>query len=314
MPQPVKKITGILAVVWAFAYITLAHAALLPPVKVQQTCNALGDSHAVAEYNAACANSYLRTGDQGWYNLNQSPAIAITDDAEAEGPLYLGGSASVTASDPVFTGTIGRPGAYYAMSGAQFFAASMQDDNSPAALPDGWLDNLHKSGGSAQDFGDCEVLRYVNTGEQTLASTTASDAGEGIRFYIDGSRKLNLKQTGDSTSSTATGTNALTAGKDYGLCVAHTGTTTTFWVLCDSSPCGTTGEDHTQTYAAATASASSPLLLGVTLNAAQDTASAYLGSGTRFYGRKMWNGKPSDTQIANFRAQLETFNSLDLTP
>lgn len=198
---------------------------------------------ACFDLDATLVESYAGTG-QGWSNIVANPADGSLATAY---DFYRGNNDTAQSDDPAFTGTAGQQSGYWLLDGGDAFKQIATTT---------LLANLHKADGDS--FTVIAAFQYQpSSSEQRLFSTQANGStGPGLTIGINSTKKLMLRQKGDSGTSVSSLTAVTLANADYLCIVSHdrNANNTRYWI---NSRTGTT---VAHTFLAATGTALTPAI------------------------------------------------------
>lgn len=213
-----------------------------------------------------------------WANLTPVPADG---SAQTVFDFYRGVGAAAHTDDPVFTGTPGSPEAYWSLDGGDGFK---QVGSSTS------LGNIHKSDGGS--FTLIAGFQFqVNNLEQRILTTQANGtSGLGISLALNSSKKLFLRQRGDTGSVVGLlSPVTFVAGTNY-LCIASCNRATNtarYWVN------SRTGTDVALTFVTSTGAAQT-----AAIGARATLDLDFMAAGTLLYNCAMLNTAIDDAAAA----------------
>lgn len=262
-------------------------------------------SGTVLDMSASCG---FYTG-QKWYNQAASPATAET---QVYYNFLVGDTASVTATDPTFTGSANTAGSYWSLDGGDKFY-----HQAAAVPPSTFFTKQHRSDVSVT-WSVWIAFRFVqNDATQFFIGNSGSSANAGWGIQSASTENVGYRRNdGTTLNDTATlhGNSSLVNGADY-LLIFTVNTNTGAWESWLYSS-GTTLANTTGTLNAVTLTA---------LNNTSDTegrmaigtagsSSSLVPNGTRIYEAGFTNDTMTDANAARLEAIIEQRTGLDLTP
>ncbi len=228
---------------------------------------------ACFDLDATLVESYAGSA-QIWSNFVANPADGAVATAY---DYYRGNNATAHSDDPAFTGSAGQKDAYWLLDGGDAFKQVASTT---------LLANLHKADGG--NFTVIAAFQYQpSAAEQRLFSTQANGStGHGFTVGINATKKLMLRQKGDSGTSLSS-LNAVTmVNADYLCIVSHdrTANNTRYWIN------SRTGSNVAHTFLTATGTALTPAI-GARASFDLD----FLAANTRVYSLGFLNAAIDDT-------------------
>lgn len=231
----------------------------------------------VADLDATLWRSYPGKG-QLWYNLIRDAAYNFN----------IGATAGAEASDPAFTGTVGRASSYFLHDGGDY--------NVLAGSNPSFVGDWHKTTGGT-DFTVALAFRYASNGaSQILLGTKITGASVGILLFVLGTdNNVFLTQRGGTAAVNADSNVALVSGTDYLLICSHSHAhnRSRFWINT------TTGVEVAHTFNTTVAAANNALTLW-----GGNTGAEVMPNATRSYHCSLYNEEFTDAKAATLIAAL----------
>jgi len=269
-------------------------------------CEVSGGAGATVDIGMACANSWPGRGQV----LENIIKFGSAGDLEAQSSVdfVLGGSDAVATNDPTPTGLAGHKGTYLLLDGTDFIKYTGQT-GADTTVVDGFADDWHKTTGGKDYFVGVAFCYESNATLQTLFTTKASGANQGITGYINANGELSVTQRGATASPTVSTDTNLMDGNCYAVGFSTDAGTTNTRVWTTS----TTAELLSLTFNTGTGAATSPLVVGATFDATITTPSLYLENGTKIYDVMIDNTYYSDADFAAWVADVEARDGINFT-
>lgn len=284
--------------------IFIAKPAFADAQMAAQWCEPSGGAGATVDIGIACANSWPGNG-QVLYNLIKFGSAGDTE-AQSSVDFVLGGSDAAASNDPTFVGRAGHKGAYFSFDGGDFLKYTGQLIGDQTVV-DGFADDWHRTTGGKDYFVGLAFCYESNATFQTIFTTKATGANQGITGFINANGELSVTQRG--TGATVTTDTNLMDGNCYAVGFSTDAGTTNTRVWTTS----TTAELLSLTFAAGLTAATSPLVIGASFDATITTPSLYFENGTKVYDVHIDNTYYDDAAFAAWVADVEARDGIDFT-
>jgi len=286
--------------------IFIAKPAFADAQMAAQRCEPAGGTGATVDIGVACANSWLGSG-QVLFNTIKFGS-AGDNEAQSSVDFVLGGSDAAASNDPTFVGRAGHKGAYFSFDGGDFLKYTGQTGGDQTVV-DGFADDWHKTTGGKDYFVGLAFCYESNATLQTIFTTKATGANQGITGYINANGELSVTQRGATASPTVSTDTNLMDGNCYAVGFStDVGTINTrIWTT------STTSELLSLTFNTGTGAATSPLVIGASFDATITTPSLYLEAGTKVYDIMIDNTYYSDADFAAWVADVEARDGINFT-